>query len=225
MRRLVWTLVVLAVVAGGAYLADTLLRREAEDRVAAEVQQAIPGVEQAPEVTIEGFPFLTQVAAGELQSVRLTAPAATVEGLRLEDVVVRLHGVTTASPYTAETAEMTALVTPDAAEAALGLADLDLEVRDGELLATASALGLPLEVAMTATAEGHEITVDVEAFLLGGFRVESTELPAGLTDQLQGLRFGISGLPADMSLTGVTVVDDGLELSAAGSNLTLSAVG
>lgn len=225
MRRLVWTLVVLAVVAGGAYLADTLLRREAEDRVAAEVQQAIPGVEQAPEVTIEGFPFLTQVAAGELQSVRLTAPAATVEGLRLEDVVVRLHGVTTASPYTAETAEMTALVTPDAAEAALGLADLDLEVRDGELLATASVLGLPLDVAMSATAEGHEITVDVEAFLLGGFRVESTELPADLTAQLQGLRFGISGLPADMSLTGVTVVDDGLELSAAGSNLTLSAVG
>lgn len=225
MRRLVWTLVVLAVVAGGAYLADTLLRREAEDRVAAEVQQAIPGVEQAPEVTIEGFPFLTQVAAGELQSVRLTAPAATVEGLRLEDVVVRLHGVGTEAPYTARTAEMTALVTPDAAEAALGLADLDLEVRDGELLATASVLGLPLDVAMTATAAGHEIVVDVEAFLLGGFRVESTELPADLTAQLQGLRFAISGLPADMSLTGVTVVDDGLELAAAGSNLTLSAVG
>lgn len=225
MRRLVWTLVVLAVIAGGAYLADTVLRGEAEDRVGAEVQQAIPGVEQAPDVTIEGFPFLTQVAAGELESVRLTAPAATVEGLRLEDVVVRLHGVGTEAPYTARTAEMTALVTPEAAEDALGLADLDLEVRDGELLATASVLGLPLDVAMTATAAGHEIVVDVEAFLLGGFRVESTELPADLTAQLQGLRFAISGLPTGMGLTGVTVVEDGLELSAAGTDLTLSAVG
>ncbi len=223
MRRLVWTLVVLAVAAGGAYLADTLLRQQAEERVAAEVQQAIPGVEQAPQVTIEGFPFLTQVAAGELESVRLTAPAATVEGLRLEDVVVRLHGVGTESPYTARTAEMTALVTPEAAEAALGLADLDLEVRDGELLATASVLGLPLDVAMTATAEDHDIVVDVVAFLLGGFRVESTELPADLTAQLQDLRFRISGLPADMSLTGVTVVDGGMEVAAAGTNLTLSA--
>lgn len=223
MRRLVWVLVVLAVLAGGAYLADTLLRREAEDRVAAEVQQAIPGVEQAPDVTIEGFPFLTQVAGGELESVRLTAPAATVEGLRLEDVVVRLHGVGTQSPYTARTAEMTALVTPEAAEDALGLADLDLQVRDGELLATASVLGLPLDVAMTATAADHDIVVDVEAFLLGGFRVESTELPADLTAQLQGLRFRVSGLPTDMSLTGVTVVEDGMEVSAAGTDLTFSA--
>ena len=225
MRRLVWTLVVLAVVAGGAYLADSLLRREAEDRVAAEVQQAIPGVEEAPDVTIEGFPFLSQVAAGELESVRLTAAAATVEGLRLEDVVVRLHGVGTQSPYTARTAELTALVTPEAAEEALGLADLDLEVRDGELLATASVLGLPLEVAMTAVAEDHDIVVDVEAFLLGGFRVESTELPGDLTAQLQGLRFRISGLPADMGLTGVTIVDDGLQVSAAGTDLSFAAAG
>ena len=223
MRRLVSTLVVLAVVAGGAYLADTLLRAQAEGQIAAEVQQAIPGVEQPPDVTIEGFPFLMQVAAGELESVRLTAPTATVEGLRLEDVVVRLHGVGTQSPYTAATAELTALVTPEAAEDALGLADLDLEVRDGELIATASVLGLPLDVAMTATAADHDVVVDVEAFLLGGFRVESTELPREITEQLQGLRFAITGLPANMSLTGVTVVEDGLELEAAGHDLTFSA--
>lgn len=225
MRRLVWTLVVLAVVAGGAYLVDTMLRGEAEDRVAAEVQEAIPGVEQPPRVTIEGFPFLTQVAAGELSSVRLTAPAATVQGLRLEDVVVRLHGVGTQAPYTAETAELTALVTPDAAEEVLGLTDLDLGVRDGELVATASVLGLPFDAVMVARAEGHEVVVDVEAFLLGGFRVDSTELPADITGQLQGLRFAITGLPANMSLTGVTVVEDGLELAAQGTALELSTAG
>lgn len=225
MRRLVWTVVVLAVLAGGAYLADSLMRDRAEERVAAEVEQAIPGVEQPPEVTIEGFPFLTQVAAGELSSVRLAAPSATVDGLRLEDVVVRLHGVGTTSPYTAETAELTALVTPDAAEAVLGLAGLDLGVRDGQLIATTSVLGLPLDVAMSARAEGHEVIVDVEAFVLGGFRVDSSELPADLTAQLQGLRIAITGLPTTMELTGVTVVDDGLRLEAAGTDLALSAVG
>jgi len=225
MRRLVRTVVVLAVLAGGAYLADTLVRREAEDRVAAEVQQAIPGVEQPTHVAIEGFPFLTQVAAGELSSILLTAPAATVEGLRLEDVVVRLHGVGTEPPYPAETAELRALVTPDAAEAALGLADLDLGVRDGELIATASVLGLPLDVVLTARGEGHDVVVDVEAFLLGGFRVESSELPAGITGQLQDLRLAITGLPANVSLTGVTVVEDGLELEAVGTDLVLSSTG
>ncbi|GEN80563.1 LmeA family phospholipid-binding protein [Actinotalea fermentans] len=225
MRRLVWTVVVLAVLAGGAYLVDSLMRDQAEQRVAAEVEQAIPGVEQPPDVTIEGFPFLTQVAAGELSSVRLAAPAATVDGLRLEDVVVRVHGVGTTAPYTAETAEMTALVTPDAAEAALGLSGLDLGVRDGELIATASALGLPLDVAMSVRAEGQEVVVDVVGFVLGGFRVDSGELPAEITAQLQGLRIAITGLPATMNLTGATVVDDGIRLEAAGADLALSAAG
>lgn len=225
MRRLVWTLVVLAVLAGGAFLVDTVLRRGAEDAIAAEVHAAIPGVEQPPDVTIEGFPFLTQVAAGELSSVRLSAPAATVEGLRLEDVVVRLHAVSTEAPYAAQTAELTALVTPDAAEAALGLSGLDLGVRDGGLIATASVLGVPLDVVMAARAEGHDVVVDVEAFMLGGFRVDSDELPADITGQLQGLRFAITGLPDNMSLAGVTVIDDGLELAATGTGLTFTAAG
>ena len=68
MRRLVRTLVVLALVAGGLAVADTVARIRTEDRIAGSVT-AIPGVVGEPHVTIGGFPFLTQVSAGTLGSV------------------------------------------------------------------------------------------------------------------------------------------------------------
>lgn len=225
MRRLGWFLVVLVLLAGLAYGADVVLRDAAEDRVAAEVDRVIPGVAHTPDVTIEGFPFLTQVVAGELDSVRLDSAAANVQGLRLQDVVVRLQGVTVESPYRARTAELTALVTPVAAKTALGLTDLDLTVRSGELLAGATVLGLPLDVALTTRVEGSEVVVDVEAFVLGGVRVEATDLPAEITAQVQDLRFAVNGLPANMRLTGVTVVDGGVEIAATGHDIELSAAG
>lgn len=225
MRRALRVLVVLAVLGGAAFLADTLLRAEAEDRVAAEVGAAVPGVTQDPEVTIEGFPFVTQLASGALQEVRVTAPTATVEGLRLQDVDVRLGEVTTSAPYTASTARMTALVTPEAATDALGLADVELGVRGDELVATTSALGLPLDVAMDVRAEGHDVVVDVAAFVLAGVRVDSADLPDAVTGPLQGLRFTVTGLPEGMTLTEVAVVAGGIEVAASGEDLDLSATG
>ncbi len=225
MRKLVGTLVVLALLAGASLVVDSVLRNQAERRIAAEVRDAIPGVTQTPDVTIEGFPFVTQVLDDRLGSVRLSAAEATVEGLRLEDVVVRVHGVTTQPPYVADTAEMTALARPDDVSAVLGLDGMELEVRDAELLATAEVLGMPLDVVLAGRPEGREVVVDVTAFELGGFRVDADDLPGEITSQVQGLRFVISGLPEGMVLTEVTVVDDGVRLAAEGRDLRISAAG
>ena len=161
--------------------------------------------------------------AGRLESVRLSAPEATVEGLRLEDVVVRVRGVAAQPPYVAETAEMTALARPADVAAVLGLEGMELAARDGELVARAEVLGLPLDALLAVRAEGRDVLVDVTAFELGGFRVESTDLPAAITGQLQDLRFAIPGLPAEMVLTGAEVTDDGVRLAAGGTNLDLGA--
>ena len=225
MRKIVVTVLVVVLLVGAAAIADGVLRGQAEERVAAEVQQAIPGVTAEPDVTIEGFPFLTQVLGEHLTSVRITAAEATVDGLRLEDVVVRLHDVTTAAPYVAKTAEMTALARPDDVQAVLGLEGMELGAREGELVATADVLGVPLDAVMTARPEGRDVVVDVTAFELGGFRVESSVLPEDLTAQLQGLRFTISGLPEGMALTEVLLTDDGVRLAAVGRQLSLSAAG
>lgn len=221
-RRAVWVVAVLAVLVAGAAVVDSVVRVQTEDRIASEVT-AIPGVESTPGVTIGGFPFLTQLAGGSLSSVRLTAPAATIEGLRLEDVVVELTDVLTEEPYTAAGATMTARTTADAVEDVLTV-ELDLEVRGDELVATTEVLGVPLDIVLLPRAAGRDVEVDVTGFRLAGLGVSADALPPELVAPLQGLRFSLDGLPVGMTLTEVGVVDGGLELRATGTDLALATV-
>jgi hypothetical protein len=220
MRGLIWTLVVLTLLLGGAAVADGLARSAAEERVAAEIAQTLPGVGGVPEVSIGGVPFLTQYAAGRLRTVRITADDATVEGLRMEDVAVVLDGVSTSKPYTAERGTLTALVRTQAIADVMSV-PLDLSIRDGELVASMSVFGLPLDVVLEARAAGTAVEVDVTGFVLAGAHVDSADLPAQITAQLQGLAFGVPGLPPGMELTDVTVAADGLVLTAAAEALVL----
>jgi hypothetical protein len=221
MRRVVSVVVVLVVVVGGAVVVDSVLRGQAEDRIAAEVT-AIPGVTTTPDVSIGGFPFLTQLAGGSLDTVRLGAAEATIDGLRMDHLVLELSDVLTQPPYTAARAVLTARTTPDAVEDVLAV-DLDLAVRDGKLVAVTTVLGLPLDVVLEPRAQGREVLVDVTEFVLAGVGVSADELPAELTASLQGLRFAIDDLPAGMTLTDVSVLDDGLLLRAEGTDLDLAA--
>src|SRR5665647_2791899 len=64
MRAMIWIVVVLTVLLGGAVVADGVVRQQTEERIATEMAAGIPGVEQPPAVSIGGFPFLTQLLAG-----------------------------------------------------------------------------------------------------------------------------------------------------------------
>ena len=221
MRGLIWTVVVLTVLVGGATVADGLARSTAEDRVSAEIDRALPGVEGAREVSIGGFPFLTQYAMGRLTSVEITADRATVEGLRLEDIVVVLESVTTSRPYVAERGAMTALVRAEAIAEVMSV-PLDLSMRDDALVASMSVLGIPLDVVFEARAAGRDVLVDVTGFVLGGAHVDAGELPDAITTQLQGLAFAVPGLPQGMQLTDVRATSEGLILTAEGDDLHIS---
>lgn len=220
-RRVIWVAVVVAVLVGGAVVVDSVVRGQAEQRIAGEVT-AIPGVQTTPHVSIGGFPFLTQLAGGSLQAVHVTAPAAMLDGLRLQDVVVDLTGVSTQPPYTASDAVLTASTTPDDVERVLSV-DLDLAMNNGKLVARTEVLGLPLDIVLVPRAAGREVEVDITEFLLAGFSVSADELPAGLAGSLEGMRFPVDGLPTGMVLTDVTVADDGLRLRAEGTGLDLMA--
>ncbi len=222
MRRLVRTVLVLALVAGALVAADTIARSRTEDEIAANLT-AIPGVVGEPHVSVAGFPFLTQVSAGSLRSVRVTAPEAVLGGLHLEDVEVDLTDVGTDAPYPAARAVMTGRATPDDLEAVVD-AGLDLEIRRGELVATTTVLGLPLDVVLDPRPDGREVEVDVVGFTLAGVGVSADELPADVTDLLQGLRFAVDDLPPGMSLTEVGVRDDVVVLRAEGVDLDLATV-
>ncbi|WP_250447662.1 DUF2993 domain-containing protein [Actinotalea sp. C106] len=219
-RAVIGTVVVVGVLVGGAYVADGFARGEAEDRVAEELRAGLDGLDETPEVTIGGFPFLTQYLAGRISTVHATAQELTVEGVPLQDVVVDLEGVTTESPITAEDAHMTAHV-PLAG--VLDAVDLPLEVAilDGSLTATAEVFGLPLDAVLVPRADGRSIGIDIETFTLAGATIAAEDLPAGISGQLDAIAIPLDGLPEGIELTEVVVEGDGFAVEAAGTDVVL----
>jgi len=219
-KAVIGTLVVVGVLAGGAWVADGVLRERTEDRLAAQAEQQIPGLDAPPDVTIEGFPFLLQVARGELDRVRVTADEATVEGLLLRDVVVHLGDVTTEQPYTARTAEMTALAPMAGIADAVGL-DVPLTADGADLVATIEVLGLEVEVVLRPEAVGRDVRVSLVGLRAAGAEVDPGRIPG--VDGLDGLTFPVDGLPAGMELTELTVQPDGVLLRAEGADVVVEA--
>lgn len=215
---MVWVAVVLGVVVGVGVGVDAVARNEAERRITAQLEVAVPGLEN-PDVEVRGFPFVTQLMAGEIGAVRVHAAAITMDGLRLEDVNGRLLGVST-STHTARLVDLEALASVETVEQALGIG-LDLAVRDGQLVAATTLFGLPLDIVLEARVEAATVSIAAVGLTLAGATVTFSELPGSLATELQGLSFGVTGLPAGLELTGVVVVDTGLLLTALGTDVVL----
>ena len=212
---------VAVVVVVGAVVADGAVRTRTEATLARTVAAELPGTD--PAVSIGGTPFLTQVLAGRLDHVEVTAPEATLDGLVLQDVVVQLDGVSTAQPTTAEHVTLTATLQPAALQAVLRL-DAELSIDGGDLVATLELLGLPIDVALEPRAAGRSITVDVVSLSLGGAQVDVEDLPPALADQLTGLSVPVESLPDGIELTEVAVVPDGVRAVAVGTDVVLDAL-
>ncbi len=217
---MVATVVVLGVLAGGAYVADGVVRDRTEADLAEGLRAQVPGLDETPDVTIGGFPFLTQALAGELDDVRITASSVTLEGLPLHDVVVLLRDVSTDQPTTAAEATMTASARLDDLTSLLSV-DADLAVEGQHLVASTTVLGMPVAITIAPRAAGRAIEADVVSFSLGGVQVDADDLPARLVEQVQGLSVPVDGLPEGMELTGLALTPDGVDLEASGTDVVL----
>ena len=85
-RRILITLLVLAAVGIGA---DTGARAMAESRLASSVQDAL-GLPEKPDIELQGFPFLLQVARGRLEAISIEVDDVEVEGLPFQRVTLGL---------------------------------------------------------------------------------------------------------------------------------------
>lgn len=218
---------VFLLLAGGAVAVDRIAVGRAQDRAVAEIQAGVEGVSGGPEVTIGGFPFLTQLAAGKLSSVTAHADALTLDGVEVTDVEVDAHGVSTTDPYTVDRAVLTGTLSAaelrQLVEANSDL-NVDLQIDNGRLTAATQVLGLDVTAALVPRVENGEIRVDVVTVTFGGFTVDVTDLPGALAGQLSDLAVPIGGLPDGFELSGVEVQDGGVRITATGVDMVLPAV-
>lgn len=215
-RPLIVASIVLVVLLGLVVAADRLAAAYAEDRIATEIQKQ--GFGSKPGVTIDGFPFLTQVLDRHFPHAHMTARDVRQGPLTIDRIEADVRNVRTSSDFRKGT---------------IGSADGTATVAFGDL---AKATGRP---DLKLTAAGHDkVQADVDFDVVSGTmtwqvtrvgrdKIRIRPLSAegfDLTDLGEDLDFTvpIGDLPMGLTLQSLSVSRDGVRLRVTGSHIPFS---
>jgi hypothetical protein len=225
-------------------VADRLAVNFAEDE-AADRLRASEGLTETPDVSINGFPFLTQMAGGELDDVEVGMAdyeAATGDGaekIRIDDLRASMKGVRFSDGYGSATAtsatgvatisygELLRTAKSEPTQVAPGVTAQVVGLSDGgngkiKVAVEATVLGAklprPVDVLSTVTVEGDTVRVKADALPeMGGVSIAEDKVRE-ITDFDQV----IEQLPGGIRLDKVEAAADGVEISVKGSNVRLA---
>ena len=200
-------------------------------RAVASQVQTTGGLASRPEVSVEGFPFLTQAVRGRYDRVevsaqdvpagelRLAALDATLTGVRvpLSDVVTGSVGAVPVDRVVAETLVPYAELARRAGSRALQVAPAGDRVR---VTGSVEVLGRTLRAAAVSrvVVEGGALVVTAERFEVGN-DVADAVLSTALGDRLD-LRVPVS-LPYGLELQSLEVRPDGVLVRSAARDVVL----
>lgn len=247
-KRAIRTLLIVVVILGGLFVAADRLAVNFAEGEAAEKLRSNEGLSEAPDVSIKGFPFLTQVVGGELDDVEVGIKdydaRSGSDSIRIADLNAHMKGVKFSGDYssaTAATASGTAHVTYDellkagksepvdlplgAKGEVVGLSDggngkikLEVEVSKG-----GTKLPKPVYVLSSVRVEGDRIKVHADEIpkkieVLG----ISIPLPEDTARDVTDFEQKIDDLPAGIKLEKVEAASDGVDMSVTGENVSLT---
>ncbi|MFJ9677762.1 DUF2993 domain-containing protein [Streptomyces sp. NPDC101194] len=222
-------LLVIVVVLGGIFVAVDraavyFAESEAEGRV--EVTGATIG---STDVSIKGFPFLTQVAGSQLDEVdvEITGIETDANGrrIRISRMNAALYEVKLADGYSSATAARAT------GTAVISYEDLTKAASDGvaveyggngkvKVTGTVDILGRPLSRSVLSTVtliDGH--TIKVHADKVPGEGIPGLE---GLVRQKTDFEREVGGLPSGLKLQRIRPTADGLEISVTGTDVRIA---
>jgi hypothetical protein len=184
------------------------------DRIAAKLQTQ--GFPVEPTVTVEGFPFLTQLISRHLDGVQVIAPKFPV-GSVTASINVHATDITLDSNYQSGTIGKingTGLITFASLAKAPALAAVPgLKISsDGPHMVKLSAnlaILAASAIAQVKLASPHEIALRL---------VSASGVPAALLDQIRNLIVQIPALPLGLTVQSVTVSPQGVVIRVSGSN-------
>ncbi|MEU3255453.1 DUF2993 domain-containing protein [Streptomyces sp. NPDC006997] len=244
MRALRITLIVVVVLGGLFVAADRLAVHFAEGEVADKLRTT-ENLATTPDVSIHGFPFLTQVVGGELDDVEVgiedyeATAGENGTTIRIDDLTANMKGVEFSGDYSSATAhsatgtatiaydELLKTARSEPAEVAPGITAKVVGLSDGgngrikvavEATAFGTRLPKPVSVLSTVTAEGDTVRVKAEALpSIGGVEVGEDQIRE-ITDFEQR----IDELPGGIQLDEVRAASDGVLITVRGSDVRLA---
>ncbi|KPI33599.1 Protein of unknown function DUF2993 [Actinobacteria bacterium OV450] len=204
----------------GLVLTDRVAAGVTEGRMADRMAARQSALVAAPDVSIDGFPFLWHAAAGSYPQVEVEGRAETQDGLPvtaafdLHDVSRRRGG------YSASAARAAFSVPLDALAAKRG-SDVRLTGRDGKLQITRTIMGMPLVVTAALKLTGDTVTLEPTAASLAGRALD----PANprIVAALNAVERKIPELPLGLAPSSVSVDDGAVTVHSEAKDLALPA--
>ncbi len=205
-------------------VSDFAAKAYTENRMASQVQSSL-GLSGKPKVTIEGFPFWTQLIARDFKTVNVTASNETITAsaagsgvLEIASLNATLHGMHIHGTNSATIDQFTAsaLITFTALANAGGIPQGITLTSNGpnQIKATLSIGPLSASATAQVTQSGpNEINVRV---------IDAGGIPVSALGSLSNFNISIPKLPAGVSIQSVSVTQQGVQITAAGQNTTLS---
>jgi hypothetical protein len=219
-RRRRWPLITLIVIILVLVVGDRVANAYTEDQMASQMQSSL-ALSGKPHVTIQGFPFLTQLAARNFKTVDVNASNETAGPggqLEIASLTATLHGMHIHGLNSATVDDFTAsaLVT-FAALAHAGHIPGDVKLSaDGpnQIKASVDFEGLGTSATAKVTQVGND-KIEVKITDFGG-------VPADIFGNLTDFTIRIPKLPAGVKIQSISITDQGLRITATGHNTALS---
>ncbi len=191
----------------------------AENQMASQIQKQ--GFPTKPNVTIQGFPFLTQLAAKDFKTVVISASNVTEGPLEIASLNATIHGMHINSSFSGATLDSingSALIKFTALAHAGGIPQGIMLSADGpdQIKATLNTPIGDLSVVAQVTKTGPD-TLNVKVTQFG-------DVPPSLLGNLADFNVTVpkSALPAGLTIQSVSVTQQGVLITIVGHDTTLS---
>ena len=221
MRKLLILLVILVIL---LVAADRISVYVAKRKVASRIVGAY-NLSTPPSVTIEGFPFLTQVVAGRYTRVDVALSSVTAGGVEMQELRATFTGVNAplarilgngSGALSADHATATALI-PFASVQRRLPPGIRLGAADGGELKLSGKLGYQgFQVPVSAAVSLHVTATDIQISPRNVTVVGTLPVPADLLGTRLAIALPVRELPMHLKVTSVRVTTGGFEVSAAG---------
>ncbi len=221
-----WIIIIVVVLLAILIGVDFAAKSYAEGQMASQIQQQ--GFPQKPDVTIEGFPFLTQVIGHDLQNVKLSSTDVKEGPLTISSINATMTGVHLNSSFNsghidhltgAATITFAALSNAMSAQAG-GLGDLasaGLKLSGAgpnEVKATLDLVIASGSATWRVTSPGdNKISIHL---------VSSSGLPGDLLGSVSDMSFTLPSLPLGLKIKSISVTPTGIVGTISGSNIPFS---
>ncbi|MFF4651845.1 DUF2993 domain-containing protein [Streptomyces sp. NPDC001380] len=236
MRALPKLTIALVILVGLLVAADRVAVGVADDKVAEQIQNR-KGLSTKPDVQIEGFPFLTQVLAKKLDSVKLSADGIEISGggrrATLKSFSAHITGVRVDSSFssaTADAADGTAVISYADITSLIGNKNATVGYGGNGRIKISGKVDTPLG-AVDGSATAQLSVSGGDTVRVGGLKVNALGTGVDL-GSIPGLDAAfsslfatsqkLSGLPVGLSLTSLDPRPDGVAIGFAGHDVDLA---